>query len=83
MTPVCSRSTLKPVRSECALSSPVPPSPSKGCQVPGTPAACQPVVALQRVTVTSAGEHMATAANPDGDNEVERSKYPVSFVRSL
>lgn len=47
------------------------------------PAARQPAVALRRVTVTSAGEHMAKAANPDGDNEVERSKYPVSLKRSL
>jgi len=46
--------------------------PSKGRQAPGMPAACQAVVALQRVTVTSAGEHMAKAANPDGDNGEEQ-----------
>lgn len=40
------------------------------------------VVALHRVTVTSAGEHVARAAKPDDDNEVERRKYPVSLKHS-
>lgn len=80
MTPVCSKTTL--------WDQYLPPAPL--ChpllpfyRIPGKTTAHQPVVEAQRVTVTSAVGHMASTANPDGDNEVERSKYPVTLKCSL